>query len=161
MNSLGLYQVVYSPTWADHLLNMLATDACDAVTEVHVDDAGCISDHRLILAKVKFSRPARRTITPTYRNIRKINLAVFQSALFQYSLFSSPAGIADDFADQMAEVVTSELDTVTPSRSANVDQLSQYQSGSQLRLLLPNENTDVWIDGGRPQEGNTIASFLY
>ena len=93
---------------------MLATDARDAVSGVHVDDAGYISDHRLVLAKVKFSRPVCRAIKSTYRNIQKINLSAFESALFQSTSFSSPAGTADEFAEQVAEVVASELDKVTP-----------------------------------------------
>ena len=57
LDSLGLDQLVRSPTREDRLLDVLAIDARDAVSGVHVDDAGCISDHRLVLAKVKFSRP--------------------------------------------------------------------------------------------------------
>ena len=72
LDSLDLDQLVRSPTREDHLLDVLATDARDAVSGVHVDDAGYIFDHRLMLAKVKFSRPACRVIESTYRNIRKL-----------------------------------------------------------------------------------------
>ena len=41
-------------------------------------------------------------------------MSSFESALFQSTLFSSPAGTADEFADQVAEVVASELDKVAP-----------------------------------------------
>ena len=114
LDSLSLNRLVRSPTREDHLLDVLATDARDAVSGVHVDDAGCISDHRLVLAKVKFSRPACRAIESTYRNIRKINLSAFESVLFQSTRFSSPAGTADEFADQVAEVVACELNKVAP-----------------------------------------------
>ena len=51
---------------------MLATDARRTISEVNVDDAGCIYDHRLVLANLKFSRSDRCTIESTYHNIWKI-----------------------------------------------------------------------------------------
>lgn len=114
---LGLEQHICSPTRAnpDHLLDVLATDSALAVSDVLVDDAGCISDHRLVAATVaaSFSRH-REPVLLEYRRIRNIDPADFESRLRSSSLFSAPATTAEAFSQQLRDVVVATLDQVAP-----------------------------------------------
>ena len=46
-------------------------------------------------------------------------MSAFESALFQSTLFSSPVSTADEFADQVAEVVASKLNKVAPRQEVH------------------------------------------
>ena len=78
LDSLGLDQLVTSPTCDDNLMDILATDTSESLSDVEIDDAGCISDHRLVHANLAFSVPTTRVITSTFRNIKMIIPASFE-----------------------------------------------------------------------------------
>ena len=52
LDSLRLDQLVTSPTRDDNLLDILATDTAESLSDVEIDDAGYISDHRLVHANL-------------------------------------------------------------------------------------------------------------
>ena len=52
LDSLGPDQLVASPTRDDNRLDILATDAVESLSDVEIDDSGCISDHRLVHANL-------------------------------------------------------------------------------------------------------------
>jgi len=115
----GLHQHVTQPTrpTPDYLLDVFATDTALPVRDVHVDDAGLISDHRLVLAavvvdSVKHNPP----VVFTYRRIRTMDTRVFERKLHDSSLFSSPAQTAEGYANQLKCVVTATLDELAPVR---------------------------------------------
>ena len=55
--SLGLDQLVTSPTRDENLLDILATDTTELLSEVEINDACCISDYRLVHANLAVSLP--------------------------------------------------------------------------------------------------------
>ena len=81
LDSLGLDQLVTSPTRDDNLLDILANDTAESLSDVEIDNAGGISDHRLVHANLTFSLPKSRVITSTFRNIKKIHPASSETAL--------------------------------------------------------------------------------
>ena len=84
---------------------------------VSVEDVGLVSDHQLVFAKLRGRPSPRRATTYTYRNISEMNLEAFEDSLRRSALFSHPAVSADAFADQLADVVTMELDKLAPVRT--------------------------------------------
>ena len=115
LDSLGLDldQLVTSPTRDDNLLDILATLTAESLSDVEIDDAGCISDHRLVHANLAFSVPTTHVIKSTFRNIKKIVSASFETVLTHSVLFESPATTVDAFTDQMVNVITYELHKIT------------------------------------------------
>ena len=55
-SAFGLTQQVYSPTRYNNVLDVLASDDLVAVNNLRVDDAGLISDHRLVAASISALR---------------------------------------------------------------------------------------------------------
>ena len=117
LDTFGLNQHVKAPTRSDNLLDLLISDNSVAVSDVRVDDAGCVSDHRLITARIGFGTASRPPIRRTVRNIKKIDIGQFEAALRSSSLFTNPADSADAFSEQMEDVITAELDRVAPLRT--------------------------------------------
>jgi len=116
---LGLKQHVTSPTRSnpEHLLDVLATDPSLAVREVRVDEAGQISDHRLVVATITVdSLQYNAPVVFTFRRIKNIDTKSFEQKLRESSLFKSPASTADKFAEQMKNIIVATLDDVAPVR---------------------------------------------
>ena len=105
LDSLGLDQFVTSPTRDDNLLDILAIDTAESLSDVEIDDAGCISDLRLVHANLAFSVPTTRVITSTFLNIKKIVPALIETVLMHSVLFASPATTVDAFTDQVVNVI--------------------------------------------------------
>lgn len=84
LDSFGLLQHVNLPTRHDNLLDILASSDPSVVTGVGVDDAGLISDHRLVTARLAVHR-VKQKIAYTSRNIRAIDSAVFEQKLLESS----------------------------------------------------------------------------
>jgi hypothetical protein len=97
-----------SPTRDGNLLDILASTDPSAISGVMINDGG---RHQLIFAKLAVHRSKP---TGTYRNIRAINMVLFQRALRKSSLFHSPNTTVDGIADQFKVVVFKVLDNVAP-----------------------------------------------
>jgi len=111
---MDMTQHVQSATRAQNLLRLLVTDPSLSVTGVRVDDAGLVSDHRLVAANISVHRRAVRAVPKSFRPIRKIDTDEFEQSLWNSELFSSPASTVDGFAKQLERVVIAELDRVAP-----------------------------------------------
>ena len=116
LETFSLKQHVNVPTRSDNLLDLLISDGSYVISDLRVDDAGCVSDHRLITAKIGFQTASRPPIRTTVRSLRSFDVVGFEAAQRSSSLYTNPADTADAFADQMADVVSAELDRVAPLR---------------------------------------------
>ena len=158
LDSLGLELLVDKPIRENNLLDIVATEAPGAFSAIHVDDTGCLSDHRLIRIRLVFGKPLTGAVESTYRNIRKIDFSSFEKILRESPLFTSPANTADAFAAQVADVVSAELDKVAPSGNVSGAQLSQLQSSCHPKRFAPNVNVGGWRNVGLAACANRIAS---
>ena len=132
LESLGLHQHVVQPTRGDNILDILATSGTIPLTRISLSDAGFVSDHRMILASVPTKVRRSVNVTRKSRNLSKINCPEFERRLFESELFSSPANSVDDFCEQLASVVTRELDRVAPLKVS-----SRRKSKPITRWLSP------------------------
>ena len=115
VDSSELDKFITSPTRDDNLLDILATDTAESLSNVEIGDAGGISDHRLVHANLAFSVPTTRIMTSTFRNMKKIVTASFETVL-RNSIFTSTAITVDAFIDQMINIITDEIDKVAPCK---------------------------------------------
>ena len=116
-NALDLTQFVNSPTRGDNLLEVLTSTTSAHVSSVNVDDAGLMSDHGLVTANITgCSKP---TVEYSCRKLRDVDAAQFETSLCQSELFSHPTNATNEFAEQLARVVTSQLDKVAPVRHSS------------------------------------------
>lgn len=119
-NDFNLTQHVRSATRfnPDHLLDVFITDERLIVNNVRVEPAGRASDHCLIVADIRAKAVASRPpVTVNFRRVCDIDVADFERRLRQSVLFSAPSTMANDFVEQMKEVVTAILDDVAPLQS--------------------------------------------
>ena len=77
---------------------------------VIVDDAGLVSDHRLVAGTVSVAVPQHRTVQTEFRPIKNMDVAQFEQLLRQSSVFTSPASTVDDFTEQIESDVVAALD---------------------------------------------------
>ena len=119
LDTFGLCRHVCEPTRVANLLDILASEDVSSVSNLVVDDAGLISDHRLIIASVRLCLPARHAPPYTFRNIENVNLRQFEQPLYSPELFTAPTIIVDAFTEQLMSVVTRELNLVAPQQTRN------------------------------------------
>ena len=115
--SLNFTQHVESPTRANNLLDVLASSSPADVADVSVVDAGQLSDHRLITARLATGRQRSKVVVYTSRNLKSVDPVVFENLVRQSQLFEHPAATVDEYADQLRMVVTSILDRMAPERT--------------------------------------------
>jgi len=98
-HSFGLTQHVQQPTrccpTVNNLLDIVAADATLPVSAVSVDDAGHVSDHRLVTCKLCINVPPKSAVPFHYRRINSINTDEFQNSLRDSALFTKPASTVD------------------------------------------------------------------
>ena len=83
-----------------------------------MDDAGCLSDHRLVLAQLRMGWRHQTSVTFKYRRTRQMDHVQFETNVRASSLFTSPAENVDEYVDQLANVVTQEHDRLAPVKTA-------------------------------------------
>ena len=86
----------------------------------------------MILASVPAKVRQSVNVKRKFRNLSKINRPEFERRLLESELFSSPANYVNDFCEQLASVVTRELDRVAPLKVS-----SQRKSKPITRWLSP------------------------
>ena len=101
-----------------YLLDVLVSNP-SAFCDVHVTDAGLVSDHRLVTARL-WCRHMKVKTSYSSRNITAIDIAEFNRALHASSLFTAPADTADGFANQLQDVITTLLDKFAPLHASEV-----------------------------------------
>ena len=75
VESYGLQSLVHKPIRGGNILDRLASDDPVLLSDELDDDAGLISDHRLIHSKLRMNRPSCQPVE------RKIHLPEFESVL--------------------------------------------------------------------------------
>jgi len=118
-DSFSLSELVCTPTRDNNLLDVLVSSRPWVFCDVRVTDAGLVSDHRLVTARLECRRMKVKT-SYSSRNIREIDIAGFDRAMRASSLFTAadaPADTTDGFADQLQDVVMTLLDKFAPLRA--------------------------------------------
>jgi hypothetical protein len=85
----------------------LAAPVVDSVIDV------CYSDHRLARRTIDLAKPALVYTTSTYRPWRRVDVSVFQEALWSSALCSIVNDSRDDDAEQLAALYNSEINAIT------------------------------------------------
>ena len=80
-DTFGLTQHVNTPTWGDNLLDIIVIEDSLAVSGLSINNAGLVSDHRLVLATL-WARPAPRQ--PTSSGSRTLFVDRCSSPLLQH-----------------------------------------------------------------------------
>ena len=108
LNSTSFTQFVKSPTRHDthhdrfSLLDLIITPSSSKlVTTTSVVSSHEISDHDLTCTNLNTKRYKSPQRTYHYRNIKSIDLELFEQTILSSSLFSIPDPTVDDFAIQM------------------------------------------------------------
>ncbi len=81
----------------------------------HNDDAGLISDHRIVTANVAVRSP-KPTVAYSWRQLRNVQPSAFESEIRYSELFANPAAGTDDPTEQLVRVVSQHLDQMAPVR---------------------------------------------
>ena len=83
-------QLVRSPTRDNSLLDVLAcSDDGKFVQDVIVDDAGGVSDHRLVKAQFLLGVSRRVPVTYNFRPLRSMDYSAFEQSILASVLFSA------------------------------------------------------------------------
>jgi len=132
-SSFGLTQLVKVSTREKNILDLLACSSdLLSICTLSVDDAGCISDHRMIIATLSVSWRQHQKVNFTFRRTKSVDSESFEQALYASSLFTAPKTSNDEFADQLADIVTAELDKVAPlhhaTRSSHGRKINEFLS---------------------------------
>ena len=114
----GFAQMVRELTRGSNLLHVLACMEGDSFVEnVSIDNAGCLSIHRMVLAQLNLGWRRHQPVTFSYRRVREIDFPVFESNLRASSLFINPSASADGYVVQLENVLTTELGKVAPLKT--------------------------------------------
>ena len=126
LHSTSFTQFVKSPTRHDShhdrssLLDLIITPSSSKlVTLTSVVSSHEISDHDLTLTNLNTKRFKSSQRTYHYRNIKSIDLELFEQTILSSSLFSGPDPTFDDYANQMETELTSILDKVAPLKTGH------------------------------------------
>ena len=138
LDVFGLIQLVPGPTLDNNLLDIVAGQKEECIVEeVQVDDAGCISDHRHVLAHLRIGWRRQTSVTFKYRRIYQMDHVQFETNWRASSLFINPAKNVDEYRDQLADDVTQELDRLAPVKTA-----TRSSSGGLVNRFLTTEAID-------------------
>ena len=113
---------------------------------VRLDDAGCVSDHRMVMAQLALGWRRLKPVTFSVHRLKQLNFDFFENSLRNSSLFTNQATSANGFADQRAEVLTLELDKVAPLKTVTCT-----STGKRIHRFLSDEAVRAkqerwWLD---------------
>lgn len=120
LNDRDYCQIVSEPTRKDNLLDLII--CCNtsflqpASRSPQVFDV-LFSDHRLIIGELIMPLPQCQVITYSYRDIKNIDPAQFDSILCKSSCFTQTVNDPDEFAARIDKDVISTLDVLAPLRT--------------------------------------------
>ena len=128
-------QYVRSPTRDNNLLDVLAySDDRKFIHDVTVDDAGRVSDHRLVKAMFAVGMKRWTPISYQFRPLNAMNFSEFEHSILSSSLFTAPSDKADTFSDQLCDVVSSTLEKLAPLKT-----VTRATSGKYINRFLSSE----------------------
>ena len=120
LSGCGLNQLLHEPTRGNNLLDIIATSDTSIISCTgHLVDYDGISDHKLLTVSLNFSMPESPLIKCSFRDLKKLNIPEFESAIRRSSLYTNPATTVDAFSAQLRDVITSELDRLCPVKTIN------------------------------------------
>ena len=163
LHSTSFTQFVNSPTRHDShhdrssLLDLIITPSSSKlVTITSVVSSHEISDHDLTLANLNPKHHKSPQRTYHYRNIKSIDLELFELTILSSSLFSSPEPTVDGYANQMETELTSILDKVAPLKTGHRTGPRKAKNWLSPRpLILRNEDVGSSDDGRLPMPSLT------
>ena len=113
----GLHQCVTSPTRLGNLLDVVITDpTLRIVGQVSTSDID-FSDHRLVKFDITAPIAHAAHTTFAYRDLKRVDLKVFEANLRQTALFTNPPEPVDDYVGLMDLEVCKLLNTLAPIKS--------------------------------------------
>ena len=158
LHSTSFSQFVQSPTRHDShhdrssLLDLIITPSSSKlVIDASVVSSHEISDHDLTLTNLNTKRYKSPQRTYHYRNIKGIDLELFEQTILSSSLFSSPDPTVDGYANQMETELTLILDKVAPLKAVIELVLERHL----MLLTLRNEDVGLSGDGRLPMPSLT------
>ena len=120
LSGCGLCQLLHEPTRGNNLLDIIATSDTAIISSTgHPVDYNGVSDHKLLTVSLNFPMPESPLIKCSFRDLKKLNIPEFESAIRQSSLYTNPATSVDVFSTQLRDVITSELDRLCPVKTIN------------------------------------------
>ena len=93
--------VVVSTRIAGNILDLLINQEDDSFISDIVVSSVSFTDHYLVKSKLCTVKESQPIVTIRKRNLKKLNLNDFKTRLYQSSSFTEPAGVVDDFVDQI------------------------------------------------------------
>lgn len=73
--------------------------------DTDVKECGLISDHRLIVTKIRIRLLQCGSVRFPYIDLKKVDSVVLEDRIRRSSLFSSPAPPTEDLTNQFADIV--------------------------------------------------------
>ena len=101
-NTLTAQLVIVSPTTYSISL-VLQSDNQPLVSNVCVINSSRLSDQDLVACDI-LRRYKPSPVQYTYRNIKQINVSLFQNSLFNSQLYTDPADNPDNFVQQLKRI---------------------------------------------------------
>lgn len=135
-DAMNIKQYVQCPTRGNRLLDVLACSDDQLIRDVIVDDAGNVSDHRLIKGRLQVGWKRWTPTTYKFRLLSKMDFDVFEQSLLSSQLFVAPKNTVDAFADQLYTIVGSILNSLAPLRTKQ-----RISCGKYINRFLSKEAT--------------------
>ena len=115
--NFDLIQHISVPTRNESLLNLITTTSTSTrVNDIQVTESQ-IADHRLVMCSMDTTLSSPPVSSISYRDIKKIDLALFRSKLLSSSVFTTPASTTDEYVEQLEMNVLTVLDELAPMRT--------------------------------------------
>ena len=128
-------QLVRSPTRYNSLLDVLVcSDDGKFVHDVVVDDAGGVSDHRLVKAQFRLGVSRWVPVAYNFRPLESMDYSAFEQSRLASALFSAPTHTVDTFTDQLKHVSSSTLNELAPLRT-----VTRVIDGTHINRFLSRE----------------------
>ena len=112
LDTHGLQQSVpsatrFTPTTCSLLDLIISPSGSSRLQFGSVEPTHGVSDHHIVTWSIATrTRPLRKVVSYSFRNLKKMDLAQFQCDVRTSKLFTDPAETADAFADQLDTVIT-------------------------------------------------------
>src|SRR5277367_3852140 len=117
LDTYGLVQHIRQPTCGNNLLDIIAGEPECNIFNATVLPSNLVSDHCLIVCNIGILNKINSVKLFTCRNLKQINIAAFEDAIFNSALFSAPAPNVEAFSVQISTVISQILDTFAPLKS--------------------------------------------
>ena len=81
LEEFGMVQMVSCPTCGNNLPDILTHNEEESVVHyVRLDDAGCVSDHQMVLAQLELGWRRLKPVTFSFRRLKQLNFDLFEKS---------------------------------------------------------------------------------